>query len=267
VSRVTKDRSAPEGETIPERVVHHERAVLAALILVPLACATWIVIMARDMYGSMTGASAWMMTTVWDGPHVVLLWAMWAVMMAGMMLPSVTPLLLLYAAAVRKGAARPRATGQTYALASGYMLIWMLFSVAATLLQRFLASQLLMSPMMQLRSGTIGAGVLIIAGFYQFTSLKHACLRECQSPLAYLMHRWRPHAFGALRMGVGHGLYCVGCCWALMLLLFVGGVMNLTVIAMLTILVMVEKLTPFGWRVAQMSGALIIAWGVWLMAR
>src|SRR5262245_17781120 len=139
-------------------------AVVVPLVLLPLVSWVWIVVMARDMYGSMSGASAWMMTPVWDGPHVVLLWAMWAVMMAGMMLPSVAPLLLLYAAAVRKGGAQPRATAQTYALAAGYLFVWMLFSIVATVLQRLLAAQLFMSPMMQLRSATIGAGALIIAG-------------------------------------------------------------------------------------------------------
>jgi predicted metal-binding membrane protein len=237
------------------------------LILFPVVCWSWIVVMARDMYGPMTGASAWMMTLRWDARHVFLLWAMWAVMMAGMMLPSAAPMLLLYGVAARRlglGAAAPR---QIYALAAGYLAVWALFSLAATAGQRILSALLIVSPMMTLTSPTMGAAFLLLAGIYQLTPLKQVCLQKCQSPLSFLMHHWRAGAAGALRMGIDHGAYCLGCCWALMLLLFAGGVMNLAVIAALTAFVAFEKLAPLGVRGARVSGGLLIAVALWMLLR
>jgi predicted metal-binding membrane protein len=226
----------------------------------------WIVMMARDMYGPMTGASAWMMTRHWDAPHLVLLWAMWSVMMTAMMLPSAAPLILLYGAAARRS---PQRTAQrnTYALAAGYLAAWTAFSLAATALQRALASLLLISPMMEAGSSRVTGTLLVVAGVYQWTPLKHACLRACQSPLGFLMARWRDGWSGAFRVGLAHGSYCIGCCWALMLLLFAGGVMNVVVIAGLTAWVAFEKLAPFSRRGAQFSGAAMIAVGSWMLMR
>ena len=177
-------------------------------------------------------SSAWMMTSVWDGPHLVLLWAMWAIMMVGMMLPSASPMLLLYGGVARRSATGASAASrQIYALAAGYLVVWALFSLAATALQRLLATLLFVSPMMEVTSPVVAAALLLMAGTYQLTPIKHACLQTCQSPLGFLMSRWRSGLAGAFRMGLEHGAVCVGCCWALMLLLFVGGVMNLFVIA------------------------------------
>jgi predicted metal-binding membrane protein len=220
--------------------------------------------MARDMYGPMTGASAWMMTMHWDWRHLLLLWAMWSVMMTAMMLPSASPLILLYGAAVRRSHPRT-ARRDTYALAAGYLAAWTAFSLAATALQRALASLLLVTPMMEAGSDRVTATLLVAAGVYQWTPLKHACLRACQSPLGFLMARWRSGWSGAFRMGLDHGSYCIGCCWALMLLLFAGGVMNLVVIAGLTAWVAVEKLVPFTRRSAQVSGAVMIAAAMWIL--
>jgi predicted metal-binding membrane protein len=230
--------------------------LIALLILVPMVCWTWIVVMARDMYGPMTGASAWTMTPVWDGPHLLLLWAMWAVMMTGMMLPSATPMVLL-----------ARVGSRPYALAAGYAAVWAVFSVGATALQWQLIRLGIVDPMMEMSSTKAGAALLMTAGIYQWTPLKRACLVTCQSPADFLMRRWRSGALGAFRMGAEHGVYCVGCCWALMLLLFVGGVMNLTVIAALTVLVAFEKLAPIGVASARVSGALLVAAGVWMATR
>jgi predicted metal-binding membrane protein len=249
-----------------ERALSHQRGPsIVLLILLPLVCWSWIVVMARDMYGPMTGASAWMMTREWDARHVFLLWAMWAVMMAGMMLPSAAPLLLLYGAAARRRAAGGRATYEIYAIAAGYVTMWSLFSIAATAAQRVLSVLLILSPMMTLTSPIFGAAVLLLAGVYQMTPLKSVCLRQCQSPMSFLVHHWRPGIRGAFRMGVDHGAYCLGCCWSLMVLLFVGGVMNLAVIAALTAFVGFEKLGPFGVRTAWASGALLIGAGVWML--
>ena len=224
----------------------------ALLIFVPLLCWSWIVVLARDMNGPMTGASAWMMTQAWDAPHLVLLWCMWAVMMTGMMLPSAAPVIVL-----ENG-------GRAYALALGYLSMWAAFSGAATLLQWLLLRLAVVTPMMQTSSRGAAAGLLALAGLYQLTPLKRACLTTCQSSMALLTRRWRGGTLGAFRMGVEHGVACVGCCWALMLLLFAGGVMNLLVIAALTAFVAVEKLAPLGAWAPRVSGVSLIALAAWL---
>ena len=259
--------SPEEPPTLLECALQGERApLLVLLVVLPVVSWTWIVVMAHDMYGSMTGASAWMMTRDWDVPHLLLLWAMWAVMMTGMMLPSAAPLVLLYGAAVRRSAPQ-MAARHIYALAAGYLVAWTMFSLGATALQRALASLLLVSPMMEAASSRVSAALLLVAGVYQWTPLKHACLQTCQSPLGFLMGRWRNGWDGAFRMGLEHGFYCVGCCWALMLLLFAGGVMNVLVIVGLTALVAFEKLMPFGRLGAHITGALMIAAGCWMLVR
>ena len=228
--------------------------VAAFLFLVPLVCWTWIVVVSRDMYGPMTGASAWMMTATWDAPHLFLLWAMWAVMMTGMMLPSAAPMILLAG-----DGARP------YALALGYLSVWITFSVGATALQWLLLRGLVLTSMMEVSGPAAGAALLATAGIYQWTPLKRACLTTCQSPMAFVTRRWRSGNLGAFRMGAEHGAYCVGCCWALMLLLFAGGVMNLVVIAALTVFVAFEKLAPLGMWGARISGAALIGCAAWML--
>jgi predicted metal-binding membrane protein len=239
-------------------------SAVVLLVMIPVLSWVWIVAMARDMYGPMTGASAWMMTLHWDAPHLLLLWAMWTVMMTGMMLPSASPLILLYGAAARRSAQRT-ATRQTYALAAGYLLAWAAFSLGATALQRVLASLLLVSPMMEAVNPRVSAILLLAAGVYQWTPLKRACLRQCQSPIGFLMGRWRKGSGGALRMGLEHGTFCVGCCWALMLLLFAGGVMNVLVIVGLTAFVAFEKLASIGRHGARITGGLMVAGGLWML--
>jgi predicted metal-binding membrane protein len=255
--------------TILESALRYDRTpMMVLLIALPLVSWMWIVVTARDMYGPMTGASAWMMTAVWDVRHLALLWAMWAVMMVGMMLPSAAPLLLLYGGVARRSATEASvASSQIYALAAGYLAVWAVFSLGATALQRLLAMLLYISSMMEVTNPVVGAALLLIAGVYQLTPIKEACLRTCRSPLGFLMSRWRTGVAGAFRIGVEHGALCVGCCWALMLLLFVGGVMNLAVIAVLTAFVAFEKLSPFGAQGARISGVVLIAAGVWMLVR
>jgi predicted metal-binding membrane protein len=251
-----------------EAMLRYPRAVLVGvLLLTTLVSWAWIVLMARDMYGSMRGPAAWMMTTAWDAPHLALLWAMWAVMMAGMMLPSAAPILLLYAGAIRKRSGAPRAALQVYALAAGYGTMWALFSVGATLLQRLLASSWLLTSMMEPATPIAGAAILIVAGLYQMTPLKWRCLQACRSPLSFLARHWRGGRAGAFGLGVRHGAYCLGCCWALMLLLFAGGVMNLFVIGAITAWVLVEKLAPLGEQGARLSGALLLGTAGWMLLR
>jgi predicted metal-binding membrane protein len=254
--------------TLVEAALGRPSLTLVVLVaILPLACWAWVVAMARDMYGPMTGASAWMMTVTWDAPRLLLLWAMWAAMMAGMMLPTITPLLMLYARAVRNRTDVTNPAPRIYAMASGYVTVWAVFSIGATLLQRALSSADLLTMMMETSSSRAAAALLFVAGVYQLTPIKAACLRACRSPITELTSRWRNGAAGAFRMGVNHGLYCLGCCWALMLLLFAGGVMNLTVILVLTAWVAIEKLAPFGAYTARAGGVLLLAAGTWMLTR
>lgn len=237
--------------------------LLAATVL----CWAWIVPMARDMYGDMTGSSAWMMTRSWDFTHQVLLFAMWVVMMIGMMLPSATPTLLLYAGVIRKSPESGRARAHVYFFASGYLLVWIGFSFAATVLQLLLAHWSLINRMMEAGNRVFGGVLLIAAGLYQFTPFKRACLESCRSPAEFIVRHMKPGLSGALRLGAAQGLYCLGCCWALMLLLFVGGVMNLWWIAALTLFVLLEKVAPLGAQGGRLSGVLIVALGVWTLIK
>jgi predicted metal-binding membrane protein len=228
--------------------------LIGVLIAVTVACWVWIALLARDMYGPMSGVSTWMMTPVWDAPHLLLLWLMWAVMMTGMMLPSAAPMILL--ADGRRG----------HATALGYVMVWAAFSVGATALQFVLMRLLILTPMMEPSRRGASAVLLAIAGIYQLTPLKHVCLTACQSPMAFLTRHWRSGTSGAVRMGVEHGIYCVGCCWALMVLLFAGGVMNLAVIGALTVFVAFEKLVPLGDWGSRVSGIALLIAAAWIAA-
>ena len=254
--------------TVVESALVRPRLSLAIVLIgVPLACWLWVVAMARDMYGPMTGASAWMMTVTWDTPRLLLLWAMWAAMMAGMMLPTLTPSLMLYARSVRNRQGIRSPSAHIYAMAAGYVLVWTIFSVAATVLQRLLAEWSIITMMMEPSRPIAAAILLLVAGIYQWTPMKDACLTVCRSPIAMLTQGWREGKMGAFRMGFSNGLYCLGCCWALMLLLFAGGVMNLVVILSLTAWVAIEKLAPFGRQSARAGGVLLIGAGIWMLTR
>ena len=253
--------------TLVEAVVRHERRILiTSLVAIPLLCAAWIVPMARDMYGAMNGPSAWMMTRVWDTRHVTLLAAMWIVMMIGMMLPSAAPMLLIYAGVLRSSPEGPQAALRVYAMAGGYVLVWIAFSLLATGVQRALGETIL-TPMMTLRSSLAAAILLLAAAAYQLTPIKEVCLASCRSPIAFIMRRMRLDTAGAFRLGVEHGLYCVGCCWALMLLLFAGGIMNLWTIVALMLVVLLEKIAPFGVRTRFVNAAALVAVAVWFLVR
>lgn len=251
-----------------EKLLRRDRWLIGlALAAIIVLCWAWLVPMARDMYGPMTGASAWMMTNTWDFPHQALLFAMWVVMMIGMMLPSAAPTLLLYAGVVHKSPESATAPARVYAFAGGYLLIWTAFSLLATVLQLLLRHWLLLSPMMETSSHTFGGALLVLAGAYQLTPYKRTCLNSCRAPAAFIAQHWKRGLTGAFRLGVEHGIYCLGCCWALMLLLFVGGVMNLWWIGLLTLFVLLEKLAPLGAQGGRLSGVLIIGLGIWRMAQ
>jgi predicted metal-binding membrane protein len=256
----------PERTPLESLLRRDRWLVGGALAVTVTLCWAWIVPMARDMYGTMQGPSAWMMTETWDFTHLALLFAMWVVMMAGMMLPSAAPTLLLYAGVIRQSPDGPRARVHVYAFAAGYLSVWTAFSLAATALQRLLAHWLLLSPMMEAKGRLFSGILLLVAGVYQFTPFKRSCLESCRSPAAFIAQHWQRGVTGGLRLGVVHGLDCLGCCWAFMLLLFVGGVMNLWCIGALTIFVLLEKLAPLGVQGGRLSGLLLLALGLWYLA-
>ena len=199
-------------------------------------------------------------------PRLVILLAMWWVMMAAMMLPSTAPVVLLYGRIRQQHASRGGIAGSWIFLA-GYMLVWLGASAVATAIQIAVTRAGVIDPMtMRAASPFFSALTLIAAGIYQLTPAKNACLSECRSPAEYLSRHWRPGVSGALRLGMLHGRFCVGCCWLLMALLFVGGVMNLAWIAALAGLVAVEKLFRRGQLVGRLGGVILIAWGATRMA-
>jgi predicted metal-binding membrane protein len=147
----------------------------------------------------------------------------------------------------------------------GYLVVWSAFSLAAAVAQWALHGAALLSPMMKSSSPLLAGALLVFAGVFQWTPWKHACLNHCRSPLQFLLHDWREGPGGALAMGMKHGAFCAGCCWMLMALLFVAGVMNMLWVAAITILVLLEKVAPRGWRLDHVVGAILVAWGVWVI--
>lgn len=179
---------------------------------------------------------------------------MWWLMMLAMMLPSAAPAILLYARVRQQR--QDEALAQPWLFALGYAIVWALFSIIAATIQAGVAS-----PDMTISSADVASAVLIAAGLYQLSPIKGACLRNCRSPVQFITRHWRPGTAGAVRLGLLHGSYCVGCCWLLMALLFVGGVMNFTWIAVLTVAVAAEKILPAGEWVSRAIGVALIGWG------
>jgi predicted metal-binding membrane protein len=191
--------------------------------------------------------------------------AMWWVMMLGMMLPSAAPMILTFAAIQRRKRERDQPYVPTALFAIGYLIVWGAFSLVATTAQWWLQRSDLLSPMMALVSPVVGGVMFILAGIYQFAPLKHACLSHCRSPFAFVLNHWRDGWRGALRMGASHGLYCLGCCWVLMALLFAMGVMNLVWVAALAVFVFAEKLLPRGEWIGRIGGGAMATFGVWML--
>jgi predicted metal-binding membrane protein len=189
---------------------------------------------------------------------------MWAVMMVAMMLPSTSPMVMAYARIASARAGRPALRVWLFAL--GYLAIWTLFSVAATAIQFALVQSSLLSNAL-VTTPLVSAVILATAGVYQLTPLKDVCLGRCQSPIGFFMTHWRDGAAGAFRMGLAHGAFCVGCCWMLMALLFVAGVMNLAWVAAITVFVLLEKATPWSRAIANVSGVVLIACAIAIAAR
>jgi predicted metal-binding membrane protein len=238
-------------------------AALAALAWVALA--RMAAGMGGAAMGAMGGAGMAMPSTApWGAAELVALAGMWAVMMVAMMVPAAAPMVLVFAATMRRRAARGEPAVATWVFLLGYLLVWTGFSVAAGTAQWALHAGALVSPATMRATPLLAAALLVAAGVFQWTPLKHACLSHCRSPLHFWMSGWREGAAGALEMGVRHGTWCVGCCWLLMALLFVAGVMNLAWVAALGLFVLAERALPGGAMLGRAAGVVLIGWGLWL---
>ncbi len=231
---------------------------LASLGVTALAW-VYLVVMAGQM-DSMAGMAS-MPLRPWSRTDFLLMFLMWAVMMVGMMVPSATPMALIYAAVARKAQRQGASVAPTFVFVAGYVAVWTLFSLFATLAQWGLERLALLSPMMVTTSPAFGGALLVAAGLYQLTPAKDACLRHCRSPAQFFASHWRPGLVGAFRLGVTHGVFCLGCCWLLMALLFFGGVMNLLWIAAITTFVLLEKLLPSGHALGRATGVGLVIMG------
>lgn len=230
------------GSAIASILSRDRYVVLIALAVIAILAWWYLIDMARGM-DAMAGSEGMMQIQPWGPRYFTMMFVMWAVMMVGMMVPSAAPMILLYATVVRRQE-KMAPYVSTCAFVAGYLLVWTGFSLVATVLQWLLSEASLLSPMMVSTSPVLGAGLLIAAGVYQLTPWKNACLSHCRSPLEFVMRHWRKGRAGALRMGTEHGIFCLGCCWLLMGILFFGGVMNILWIAAITIFVLLEKVIP-----------------------
>lgn len=225
---------------------------------------SWIYLIAMAAGMADMGDMAMPQMRPWTLTDGLLTFVMWAVMMVAMMVPSAAPMVLLFA--VIQGNRRDGSpVVPAWAFAGGYLAAWTAFSAGATLLQWLLREAALLSPMMVSTSPTLGGVILLAAGVWQWTPQKAACLVHCRSPMEHLSASWREGKGGAFGMGWGHGLWCLGCCWALMALLFVAGVMNLLWVAAIALFVLVEKLAPRGDLLGRAAGALLVGWGAWML--
>ena len=234
-------------------------AVIASLGGITLLSWLYLINIASDM--SVPDSMSAMQISTWNLSYFWTMYVMWAVMMVGMMLPSVTPMVLIYAGVARKSGTQGMPVGSTGAFVFGYITMWAVFSLFATITQWGLAQAALLSPMMVSNSVGLGSALLIAAGIYQWLPIKEKCLDHCRSPVHFMSTHWRPGAIGAVKMGLSHGAFCLGCCWVLMTLLFVGGVMNLLWIATITLFILLEKVLPFGPAGGRAMGLLMITAG------
>jgi predicted metal-binding membrane protein len=248
-----------------EKLLKRERLTVGgALALIVVLAWGYTLHLARTMNLS-GGDMAMPQMHAWSAAMFAFMFLMWSVMMVAMMLPSAAPMILTFAAVQRRRQAQGGAYVPTAVFIAGYLLVWAAFSLLATGAQYALERAALVSPMMGKAAPWLGALLLIGAGLFQFAPLKDVCLAKCRSPLGFIMTDWRDGTRGALVMGLRHGAYCAGCCWALMALLFVGGVMNLLWVAALALFVLIEKVVPAGGRLGKAGGVLLIGWGGWIV--
>jgi predicted metal-binding membrane protein len=250
-----------------EQLLRRDRTVAAIALLAVTVLAWASLFLMHSGMGSMeTGGMAMPGMQAWSPIEPLLLFVMWATMMVAMMLPSAAPTILLVASVLRRRREQASPAAPTAVFVAGYLVVWTAFSVAAALAQWGLHQAALLSPAMASTSPVLGGILLLVAGVYQWLPVKTACLHHCRSPLGFLGTHWREGSGGALMMGVRHGLYCLGCCWALMTLLFVAGVMNLLWVAAIAALVLVEKVVPAGPWLGRVAGLTLAGWGLWMLA-
>jgi predicted metal-binding membrane protein len=248
-------------------VLRRDRLIISlCVVLITILAWAYLVQIGRQMssslqYDAQMAEMSMAMTKPWTMIDVVFIFTMWTVMMVAMMIPTAAPMLLLFARA-RAGRGARGVPIAVLAFGAGYATVWVGFSACAALGQAALHQAALLSPMMTASSPQIAGAILIAVGAYQVTPLKRACLAQCRSPLGFLMSHWRDGVIGSFRMGLGHGTYCVGCCWALMGLLFAVGVMNLLWVAAIALFVLYEKIGPGGTIVGRVAGALAMVAGV-----
>jgi len=244
-----------------EAALRRDRAIVTAGIL-GLAALAWVhVARMAEVPGTMAATMPGM-----DGQSgFAWLAGMWTVMMVAMMLPSATPTILLFAAVSRRRRLQGRPAVPVAVFTLGYLLVWTAYAMAAAATQWELHRWALLSPAMATASPLLGGGLLVAAGLYQWMPLKGACLSQCRSPLGFFAAEWREGAGGALLMGMRHGGFCVGCCWLLMALLFVSGVMNVLWVAVIAGFVLLEKLVPGGRTLGRVAGVVLVGWGAWLV--
>lgn len=257
------------NQTSLEIILQRDRLVVLGGLL-GLSALAWLYMgyMAWDMsHMAMPMAVAMPQMQSWGWVDLVLLFAMWTVMMVAMMVPTAAPMMLIFNKINRQRRERQQPFVPTAVFLAGYLLVWTGFSLLATLVQWGLHSAALLSPMMVSTSTALGGILLLTAGIFQWTPLKYTCLKHCRSPLSFLMTDWREGTRGALVMGLKHGSYCTGCCWSLMALLFVAGVMNLLWVATITAFVLMEKVVPRGDLVGRIAGGILVVAGLVMLIR
>jgi predicted metal-binding membrane protein len=243
------------------RMLRRDRTVVVGALVGAVVLAWAYLLLVAGPNASMSAMGEPMMPMPWTAATFGVMALMWIAMMAAMMLPSAAPMILLFAAIDRKRTESGSLIGATSLFTFAYLVVWAAFSIAATSAQWSLQQARLLSPAMATASTALAGALLLVAGVYQLTPPKQACLRHCRSPLDFLTRYWRKGALGALQMGLRHGLFCLGCCWALMALLFVGGVMNMFWVAALALFVLVEKIVPGGRLLGYAGGVGLILWG------
>jgi predicted metal-binding membrane protein len=251
------------GAAALEGLLRRDRAVvITALCAVVILSWLYLLVGAGMDSHEMDGMTMPTMRAEWSPAYFAVMVAMWVVMMAAMMLPSAAPMILLHATVSRRRQQQNGTLAATGLFVLGYVAVWAAFSLAASTLQWALASAVLLSPMMETTSKPVAASLLVAAGIYQWTPLKHSCLRHCRSPLDFVLAYWREGNWGSFAMGLRHGAFCLGCCGVLMLLLFVGGLMNLAWVAGLAAFVLIEKAAPRGDWIGRFAGVGLVLWGL-----
>ena len=251
-----------------EAALRRDRLVIGLGLVALTALAWfWVARMAAGMGGAMASMAMPSMPgrAASGGPALVWLIGMWAIMMVAMMLPSAAPMILLFAIVARQRRAQGRPAVPVAVFTAGYLLAWTGYAAVAATAQWELHRLALLSPAMASASPVLAGGLLIAAGVYQWLPVKGTCLSHCRSPIGFFTTEWREGLGGALTMGLRHGTYCVGCCWLLMALLFVAGVMNLLWVAAIAAFVLLEKLFPRGLLIGRVAGVAMIVWGVLLI--